>query len=80
MAQGLSLMAGGMGAVRGTATYGSSSPGASSVVDAAFGPGADAAAPRPAGLLLPNDAFGITLWSGVAAVALLLIVRHSLPR
>ena len=78
---GLSLMAGGQARVRAGATVGpAASPAPASVAEAAFGPGASASAPSRRGLLLPNDAFGITLWAGVAAVGVLLVVRHSLPR
>lgn len=76
---GLDLMAGGR--VRASAGVGpASSPAPATVTQAAFGPSASSSPPRRAATLMPNDAFGITLVTGVAGVALLLIVRHSLPR
>lgn len=32
-----------------------------------------------AGALAPNDPFGIALWAGVGALAMLLFIRYSLP-
>lgn len=78
---GLNLAAGGSARVRASAGVGpatASQP--AGVAEAAFGPGASSSVPARRGVLLPNDAFGITLWSGVAALGLLLVVRHSLPR
>lgn len=47
----------------------------------AFGQGYTAAgSPSTQQALTPNDPFGIAFWGGVAAVALLLVIRHSLPR
>lgn len=81
---GLSLMAGGQARVRANSTAGpgSYSDGGhpASVGEAAFGPQASALGPRTGATLAPNDAFGIALWSGVAAVGFLLVLRHSLPR
>jgi hypothetical protein len=81
---GLNLRAGaGLGGVaawkstRGTAT---SSPGSSgSVTEAAFGPGFTSAGPTTADVLKPNDGFGVAFWAGVAAIGLLVFIRHSLP-
>ncbi len=76
---GLNLMAGGrVSATTGAGPYTASQP--ASVAEAAFGPGASSTRPRRVSTLLPNDAFGITLWTGVAGLGLLLLVRHSLPR
>jgi hypothetical protein len=47
---------------------------------AAFGPGYTmTGAPSAAGSLAPNDPFGVALWAGVAAIALLVFIRYSLP-
>lgn len=53
---------------------------ASSVTAAAFGPGYTTSAPSTTQALLPNDAFGISFWLGVGAIALLVFIRQSLPR
>jgi len=53
---------------------------ASSVTAAAFGPGYTTSAPTMGSALTPNDAFGISFWLGVGAIALLVFIRHSLPR
>lgn len=53
---------------------------ASSVTAAAFGPGYTTSAPSTGSALMPNDAFGITFWVGVGALALLVFIRQSLPR
>lgn len=55
-------------------------PAPQTISEAAFGPNVSASAPSAASALAPNDAAGIALWSGVAGVALLLVVRHSLPK
>ena len=54
-------------------------PNASSVTAAAFGPGYSSAPPSTSSALAPNDAFGVTFWLGVAAIAGLVLIRHSLP-
>ena len=54
-------------------------PNASSVTAAAFGPGYSSSPPSTASALAPNDAFGVTFWLGVAAIAGLVLIRHSLP-
>lgn len=51
-----------------------------SVTAAAFGPGYATSAPDMGSALMPNDAFGISFWLGVGALALLVFIRHSLPR
>lgn len=54
---------------------------ASTVTAAAFGPGYATAAPDSmSDALTPNDPFGISFWMGVGAIALLIFIRHSLPR
>lgn len=35
--------------------------------------------PDTTNALIPNDAFGISLWTAVIAAGLLLLIRHSLP-
>jgi hypothetical protein len=46
----------------------------------AFGPGVTTPQPSSADALAPNDGFGIAVWTGIAAVALLVLIRHSLPK
>jgi hypothetical protein len=53
---------------------------ATSVTQAAFGPGFTASSPSTASALIPNDAFGVAFWVGVAAIAALVYLRHTLPR
>jgi len=53
---------------------------ATSVTSAAFGPGYTVASPSTASALVPNDAFGIGFWLGLAAIAALVYLRHTLPR
>jgi len=52
----------------------------SSVASAAFGPGYSTTAPSTGAALAPNDAFGMSFWAGVAAIALLVFIRQTLPR
>lgn len=66
-----------MGGVRAKPTNMSS---ATTATEAAFGPGyTRAGMPSTADALTPNDPFGITFWVGVVALALLIVVRQSLP-
>jgi hypothetical protein len=51
-----------------------------SVTSAAFGPGYTASPPSTGKALIPNDAFGISFWLGVGAIAGLWYLRHTLPR
>jgi len=53
---------------------------ATSVTSAAFGPGYSTRGPSAASALAPNDAFGIGFWLGVASIAALVYLRHTLPR
>ena len=78
---GLSLRVGGFGGV-GTTAPPAMAPASSydTVTAQAFGPGATVPEPSSADVLAPNDGFGIAVWSGVAAVALLVLIRHSLPK
>ena len=61
-------------------TQADTAPQASSVTAAAFGPGYSSGSSQGGtAALAPNDAFGISFWIGVAAVAGLVLIRHSLP-
>lgn len=51
-----------------------------SIAEAAYGSGFSGPAPSRGEALAPNDAFGMSFWSGVGAIVLLLVIRHSLPR
>jgi hypothetical protein len=78
---GLNLGVGGFGGVGSTASpqYGTANSYAN-VTQAAFGPGMSAPVTPPSQTLFPNDPFGIAVWVGIGAVALLVLIRHSLPR
>lgn len=57
-----------------------SSSGPATATEAAYGPGYSASGtPSTAQTLTPNDPFGIAFWSGIGALVLLLVIRHSLP-
>ena len=49
------------------------------VAQAAFGPGASSAAPGTADLLHPGQPVGLAFWTGVASIAALVFIRHTLP-
>lgn len=69
-----------MGGVRaGTGTgYQTSAP--SSAAEAGFGPGYSmAGSPSASQTLAPNDPFGVAFWVGIGSLALLVVIRHSLP-
>jgi hypothetical protein len=53
---------------------------ATSVTSAAFGPGYTAPAPSTSAALMPNDAFGVGFWLGIASIAALVYLRSTLPR
>lgn len=78
---GMNLRIGAGAAVgSGPAATGAGNPLPSTAGQAAFGstftqPGM----PDRRAALMPNDPFGIALWTGVAAVGLLLFIRYSLP-
>lgn len=55
-------------------------PAPTSVTAAAFGPGYTTSPPSTGSALTPDDAFGTCFWLGVVAVAVLVFIRHSLPR
>lgn len=62
------------------ATGGGAYPLPSTAAAAGFGPGfTQPGMPGGRAALLPNDPFGIALWTGVAALAVLLFIRYSLP-
>ena len=68
------------GVIQGSApSYSSVGASAPTVTEAAFGSGNTASAPRTNEVLKPNNGFGLTFWSGVVAVGLLVMVRRSLP-
>ena len=77
---GLNLGVGGFGGVGTTSQpqWGTSTN-YGSVSAAAFGPGATIPTQSAADALTPNDGFGVATWVGVAAVAGLILIRHSLP-
>lgn len=79
---GLSLHIGGTGSaavgVPASSPF-STAPSPKTVQEAAYGSGSGLAA-APGRGLFPNDATGIAFWSGVAGVAFLMFIRHSLPR
>ena len=68
----------GMGGVRAStsASYNASAP--ATATQAAFGP-AYGNMPSNQNALAPNDPFGVSLWTAVAAAIVLLVIRHSLP-
>ena len=47
---------------------------------AAFSPNATVSVTTGGHPLHPNQPFGLAFWTGVGAIALLCLVRHSLPR
>lgn len=77
---GLALKVGGFGGVgtTGTPAYGTQQS-YNTVTDAAFGPGSTVAVPSTGATLAPNDGFGLAFTTGVVAVVLLVLIRHSLP-
>jgi hypothetical protein len=77
---GLSLKVGGFGGVGSTATpaYGTQDS-YNTVTSAAFGPGSTVQVPSTGDIIAPNDGFGLAFTTGVIAVVLLVVIRHSLP-
>jgi hypothetical protein len=53
---------------------------ATSVTAAAFGPGYIQRGPSTGSALMPNDAFGVGFWIGIASIAALIYLRSTLPR
>lgn len=77
---GLSLM-GNVKVAGNSSGYSSSAPDGGTATQMAFGPGyTQAGSPGAKSALLPNDPFGIAFWAGIAAIGLLVVIRHSLPR
>ena len=78
---GINLRTFGGISARTQATTSAASPGqTTSVTAAAFGPDYTTSAPSMGSALTPDDAFGVSFWLGVGAIALLIFIRHSLPR
>jgi len=77
---GLNLKVGGFGGVSsaGNGDYGTPQS-YDSITSAAFGPGYSAPMASDGSALHPATATGAALWGGVAAVAALVLIRHSLP-
>lgn len=78
---GLSLRIGGFGGVGSTdsPSYGSSDS-YDSVTAQAFGPGATLPSGSVKNSLHPARPVGAAVWTGAAAIVLLVLVRRSLPR
>jgi len=77
---GLSMKVGGFGGVgtTGNQNYGTQDS-YNTVTSAAFGPGSTVQTPTAAQTLAPTDGFGLAFTTGVVAVVLLVLIRHSLP-
>lgn len=74
------LQLGVMGGVKASPTAGTTGANPVSASQAAFGSGyTDTGTPSSGSALTPNDPFGVAFWSGVGCLALLLVIRHSLP-
>ena len=78
---GLSLRVGGFGGVGSTdsPSYGPADS-YDSVTAQAFGPGSTVPASGMSGALHPSRPVGAAVWTGAAAIVLLVLVRRSLPR
>lgn len=78
MGLNLGMQLGGQASVNGGGMGSVSNPATAS--EAAFGPGyAVNGRPNSKAALAPNDPFGVAFWTGVGCLALLLLIRHSLP-
>ena len=78
---GLSLRVGGFGGVGSTDSPSYGTPDSyDSVTAAAFGPGATMPADSVRNSLHPTQPVGGAVWTGAAAIVLLVLVRRSLPR
>lgn len=74
------LQLGVMGGVKASQTAGTTGNNPVSATQAAFGPGyTDTGTPSASSALTPNDPFGVAFWGGITCLALLLLIRHSLP-
>ena len=78
---GLSLRVGGFGGVGGTdgPSYGTQQS-YDSVTSQAFGPGVTVPQQNISSALHPSQPIGAAMWTGVAAVILLVCIRRSLPQ
>lgn len=70
----------GYGGVAAYGTQGNTTNNQPSVTAAAFGSGYSAPQQSAKSALTPNDAGGMLFWAGLAGLAILVFVRHSLPR
>jgi hypothetical protein len=78
---GLALRVGGFGGVGSTDSPAYGTPQSyDSVTQQAFGPGVTLPAASASDILSPTEPFGVAVWTGVACVALLILIRRSLPR
>lgn len=70
-----------MGGVKASAGSGyTSTANPATATEAGFGPGySNMGTPTRLAILAPNDPFGVAFWAGIAAIGLLLLIRHSLP-
>lgn len=57
----------------------STMPNPSTASEAAFGNAYSGVKPSKAAAFAPNDPFGVAFWTGIGCLALLLLIRHSLP-
>jgi hypothetical protein len=77
---GLALKVGGFGGVSGGAAPAYGTPQSyDSVTQAAFGPGATVNTPTTGDVLGSPTGFSVAFWTGVVALGLLVVIRHSLP-
>ncbi len=78
---GLSLRVGGFGGVGSTDSPSYGTPDSyDSVTQQAFGPGVTLPSGSVSNSLHPGQPVGCAVWTGVACIALLVLIRHSLPR
>jgi hypothetical protein len=68
------------GGVRAYGSPGTASPNATSVTQAAFGPGYSGPQQSTQSALTPNDAGGMVGVAGLVGLGILIFIRHSLPR
>lgn len=77
---GLRLNTYGSGGIAAYGTQGNTAGNQPSVTAAAFGPGATTSQQSGWGAIFPNDPGGIAFCAGILGLAMLVIIRHSLPR
>jgi hypothetical protein len=68
------------GGVAAYGTQGNTTGNQGSATAAAFGSGYSTPVQSTGSALTPNDAGGMSFWAGIAGLAILVVVRHSLPR